>query len=398
MSIQVTIPQVTIPQVPSTIPTLPQRQGEFKRLLNAVNGAELRQMIVSRLQERLQNDRRFSQNLTYPLAAVALRLDIIVQPREPENAHQLLELSFGLAEAGQDPQTGEPDFDRISLDAAWPEAVLISKSDFWGLERAPDDHRQEHGLEVPTGRREAGAPAAFEVPSESRDGRKEIMVGQEDISDLSQQAQAKYHQALKHEGPAVARSLLRAMRQRPHKVVPLSPLADPANRLVDAQGQPTRSQSQSQSQEPDPGEILVRRTDPGSAQGRMAVRADARHQQKTPQEIAIERGIFPKPKPTIDPSRALDEAEYDPRAKQPEFARSVTINRDGPNAQKAMEQAETGAPPANREIRIGLDETEVQQGRPEMTQAEWDAHAAEQAQRTMAHEAKLEGASAGEDE
>lgn len=365
-------PNVIIPQVP----TLPQRQGEFRRLLNAVTGAELRQIILNQITERLANDKRFSQNLTFPLAVVSFRLDVIVQPREPEHMHLLLENSFGVAEAGTDPETGEPDLERITLDAAWPNSVWIRSHEYFGLDKAPDDIRVENNLNVPRGRREAQSHAAFEESAqEVQDSRRDIRMDSPELEDLSEQAREKYYAVLKKDGAAQAAQLLRAMKSRPHRSIPNSPLADPANRILDAEGR-----AKDPHLSPDPGQISVHKRD---AQGQAAVRADSRHQMKTPQQIAEEMGLAPK-----KIGHEIPVEELDPRDRPREVARSVTIDRNGPRAARAMEQAAMGAPPANREIKVG--QADAIQGRPEFDQAAWEKHEAEMAQRAQENQEALD--------
>lgn len=306
--------------IPQSIPTLPERQGEFKRLLNAINGAELRNLIISSMTETLANDRRFANHLTFPLAAVSIRLDVMVQPRE--NPHFFLEKSMAYAEMAKG-EDGEPlDGEVIEVDATWPSAVLINVRSFLGLDRAPDEIRQDSGMEVPTARRQQRSPAAFEQEAD-RSPRSVVIGGEEeDLSDLPEAFQNKYH-ALKQSDPATAKRLLSAVRQLGYKHHPDSPISTESKIITPEQDAQERAS-------------VIPSTPPNRGAKRASV--------KPSQQI---------PNPAADLEKVMaqqDEARH--RTLPP---RKATIKSGSRTEARAVQQM-GAAPDANREVKFHLED------------------------------------------
>lgn len=71
----------------------------YGRIYNALSGRELRKTIIREIEDLLDGDERFQNNVTYPKISFKFDLQVKVYPREPEAFTVGLERTFGESEA-----------------------------------------------------------------------------------------------------------------------------------------------------------------------------------------------------------------------------------------------------------------------------------------------------------
>jgi hypothetical protein len=105
------------------------------RIFNALNGAEVKQIILADIDKAMDGDQQFQKHLTYPQVEWTWKLTVKAYPSEPPQ--------FGAEAAGEG-----------TVKATEPEIVVleggraVTKSDQNPDAQAPDDVRREAGVPV----------------------------------------------------------------------------------------------------------------------------------------------------------------------------------------------------------------------------------------------------------
>ncbi len=74
--------------------------GQYGRLYNGLDGRELRRKIIRDIEDLLDQDDRFSQNVVYPKVSFTFDLSIKVYPREPEEIRLQIGREYGEGGSG----------------------------------------------------------------------------------------------------------------------------------------------------------------------------------------------------------------------------------------------------------------------------------------------------------
>jgi len=107
------------------------------RLFNALNGAEVKEIILADIRRAMEDDMQFQKHLTYPKVEWTWQLTVKASPTEPPQFRQQAE--------------GE-----ITVKQAEPEVTVLSggrsvtKSAEQADAQAPDEARRDGGLPVPS--------------------------------------------------------------------------------------------------------------------------------------------------------------------------------------------------------------------------------------------------------
>lgn len=178
-----------------------KRSIPFTRLHHALNGAEVRDIMLKQLKEALDRDKRFNISNTFPIVSWVVAAHVTAQPRE--NPELFVEVQAGAMEVDSE---GHP---VVGEHGEFEFTVTTGQ----GYDAAPDDVRAKHNLDSPIAVRTEGLPIAEE------DADRRTVVIPEDAT-KAPQVLAKAVQL-----SPLARKLEAAHIGRPHKIVEESPLA-----------------------------------------------------------------------------------------------------------------------------------------------------------------------------
>lgn len=115
------------------------------KLFNALNGLELREIILKQVTKALDDDWHFRRNLTYPIVRFKFRLDIHAYPQDPPEFDVETEAAMSI-----DPEFQPEVVDGVPIGQEHIELAGGAKIE------APDKAREESGLPVPSPERAAG--------------------------------------------------------------------------------------------------------------------------------------------------------------------------------------------------------------------------------------------------
>ena len=283
-----------------------KRSIPFTRLHHALNGAEVRDIIVKQLKEALDRDKRFNLSNTFPIVSWTVVAHITAQPRE--NPHLFVEVQAGAMEVDAE---GHP---IVGEHGEFEFTVTTGQ----GYNAAPDDVRAEHKLDSPIAVKTEGLPI-----SEEDADRREVK-----IPDDATRPPVEMGKVVE-ESP-LARKLQAAHIGRPHKIVEESPLAAEHQRRNLGIESPQTAES-THAQDPRIARTVegegtgLAPTDPRFKLPTAPVQDDPLKQVATvgPPKAAP----IPPPAPLNTEPKSTGEIEYDPREEDAtvKFAASVEI-------------------------------------------------------------------------
>lgn len=293
------------------------RSIPFTRLYHALNGEEVRSIIMRQLKEALDRDTRFKVSNTFPKISWEITVAITAQPRE--EPHLFVQVEAGAVEI--DKKTGEP--------------VLGPHDEFkfrisTGQEYSdiPDDVRAKNGLDSPIAVRAEGLPIS------EGDADRRVVEIPEDGDAVEAVAR------LRVDNSPLADRLAAAHVGRPHKVVETSPLAEEANRknlgIEVSNTGPVAPRKTIESTHP--GDPRMHRTVEGVPTGLNPT--DPRHK-LAPEASMDQVATVGRPKteePQVAPQTSPQTIEADPREEEAiNYAASVEITQGSEHEARAAE-------------------------------------------------------------
>lgn len=279
-----------------------KRSIPFTRLHHALNGAEVRDIVIKQLKEALDRDKRFNISNTFPIVSWVVAVHVTAQPRE--NPDLFVEVQAGAMEVDAE---GHP---VVGEHGEFEFTVTTGQ----GYDAAPDDVRAKHNLDSPIAVRTEGLPIAEE------DADRRTVVIPEDAT----KAPKVLTKAVQLS--PLARKLEAAHIGRPHKIVETSPLAaEHDRRNLGIEERPSAESTHAQ----DP---RIARTVEGEGTGLQPT--DPRFKLPTApvqedllKQVATVGIVKPVPPPPPLAPKPSEDVKYDPREEDPtvKFAAMVEI-------------------------------------------------------------------------
>lgn len=124
------------------------------RVFNALNGAELKKILMNEIERALDGDPDFRPHLTFPMVRWSWKLEMRVYPRDPEG--KTVEVSGETIQAVRQPDGTTVDF---NPEGKASERVVISAPE--RVIDTPDIAREEEGLPVPEAISSMGTQPTF---------------------------------------------------------------------------------------------------------------------------------------------------------------------------------------------------------------------------------------------
>jgi hypothetical protein len=190
-----------LPNQPLTsAPSVTRTDIPITRLFNALTGSEAKAIMKAQFAKILDGDQRFANHRAFPVVQWQISARLHVIPSED------LEMGFDLT--GGVSQVDEAGQDLIPA-GEWNGGFDIRLVGTQGVVRAPDELREAHRLDLPHAHAPVNGPIyeSRRVNPADRDAREAVT-------------------RMAERGDPMAGRLAAAQRERPHKVVETSPLAN----------------------------------------------------------------------------------------------------------------------------------------------------------------------------